>query len=976
MTIQSFSGLFYSLTKVWNTISETLLTSYDQQLTVMKGGKTLIANSSEETIQPIIQDKELTKIQKILEDDIVILNALQIHVSFNLQNESENIEEILSEYLTRTQLFFQERENLFNQDLRNRLTLLMQNFTENQGKLDRQHLAILEVLQADLQKYCLQKQRELQLELKYLEAQQAEKITIYNRDRVINKIHEEKRQENSPILILAEDIIKQADFDQILQPLRVFFVPPVLSHDCDQNHCNFPVPEETLENYLRCFWQKYTATGRTINFLGGAWKSHLLRGETAANNLFVKLQPIPTLILDAIAPDNNFQLRYSFWSGNSRSFRYQSPINYLPWREVLYNFAKQRSIDWQAEINQLKAQGNPEEEIYSEYSQTTCEHHQHNLKMLEREQKYLGRGNQNITRMDDRFYHLHQKDYEDLGKIIGLCQNIIGGLIADEYFLIHVPVKMRKMPLLPYLLPELLKNIPLIEHTALIEMVVSFYNNLYNTFLQPTESARIPDLRLQLAEHLLALSDKKWAINQIFASVDSWLNLRGIETTEPICQMPASQLSNMLSHNLTGADQEYIIKLNHCLFQAGEKHEFNVINYCWQRGIERLERGEYASAISDFTQVLQLDSNHIANYHRGIAYIKINQYEEAIADFTQVLKLNPHDAQAYYERGSIYYELGEYQQALDDYNHSWAINPENPDLLYRREITQAILKKIERDHLKAKENFKGEKLNLEVLTVNTYGEEIAKQIVTVYQKLENLDEEVNLEMIYIPAGDFLMGAYPGEIGVNQDEYPQHRVTITEPFYMSKYPITQAQYKAIMNGENPSDNKGDQHPVERVTWDMAIKYCQRLSAKTGKTYRLPTEAEWEYAARAGTQTPFHFGETLTDKLANYRANYTYGNGQIGEEQGQTTSVGNYPPNAFGLYDMHGNVWEWCQDDWHQNYYFAPTDGSAWLNTDGNIKILRGGSWSDGPAYCRIATRYYIHRSFIDNLFGFRVCTQKV
>ncbi|MGL5508383.1 MAG: formylglycine-generating enzyme family protein, partial [Microcoleaceae cyanobacterium] len=264
----------------------------------------------------------------------------------------------------------------------------------------------------------------------------------------------------------------------------------------------------------------------------------------------------------------------------------------------------------------------------------------------------------------------------------------------------------------------------------------------------------------------------------------------------------------------------------------------------------------------------------------------------------------------------------------------------------------------------------------EVISVDIWGEEISRKHTTVHQKQENLGEDVNLAMIYIPAGTFSMGANTNEIGANKDEYPQHQVTIKEPFYMGKYPITQAQYKAIMNGENPSDAKGDQRPVERITWDMAINYCQQLSAKTGKIYRLPSEAEWEYAARAGTQTPFHFGETLTYTLANYRANYTYANGQIGEETGETTDVGYYPPNAFGLYDMHGNIWEWCQDDWHKNYHCAPTDGNARLNTEGNIKILRGGSWCDGPAYCRVATRYYIHRSFIDNLFGFRVCTEKM
>jgi formylglycine-generating enzyme required for sulfatase activity len=973
MTIQSLSNPFYPLTAIWKNISETLLMPHEL-LSILPIDQ-LFATGSHQLTLPR-ENQELMATYQVLQSEIALFNILQNHVSPDLKKDPLLFEETLPAYLRNTQQILQGQEHQLNKNLQDRLAILIEDFSDNRGKLNCQDLSKLEVFRRDVQKYCLQKQRELQLELKYVEAQQAKKIAIYHRQTVINTIQEEKRQAYSPILMVAEDIINQANFSEVPQPLRVFFAPPTLSHERQQNSSEFPISEETLENYLRSFWEKYTESGRTIDFLGGAWKSNLLRGETATNSLFVKLQAIPTLILDAIAPENNFQLRYSFWPGNSLSFRYQSPINYLPWRELLYNFAKQRSINWQANIEQRRANGEKETDIQSEYSLTTRNNHQHNLKMLAREQKYLGRGNKDVTRMDDRFYHLHTKDYEDLGKIIGLCQNIIGGLIADEYFLVHVPVHARKMPFLPYLLPELLENIAPAEQTPLIEMIVSFYNNLYNIFLQPTESAWIPDLRLQLAEHLLVLPDKQWGISQIFASVDSWLNLRGIATDiEPISQLRASHLSHILANHLTIADQDYINKLNQCLLKAGEKQEFNILHSCYQRGIEYLKRGEYASAIHDLTQVLQLDANHIANYHRGIAYTQINQYAEAIADFNRVLT-NTDDAHVYYERGSVYYQLGEYEKAIDDYHQAWLLDPHIPNLVYRRDVTKGILKQIEINQLKQAEQNKGEKLRLEVIMVNNWGEEISKNISVGYQKQENLGEGVYLTMIYIPAGTFIMGANTGEIGASQDEYPQHQVNIAEPFYMSKYPITQAQYKAIMNGKNPSDTLGDQRPVERITWDMAINYCQQLSAKTSKTYRLPSESEWEYAARAGTQTPFHFGETLTYTLANYRANYTYGNGQIGDEPGQTTDVGLYSPNAFGLYDIHGNVWEWCQDDWHKNYYSAPTDGNAWLNTDGNIKILRGGSWCDGPAYCRVAARYYIHRSFIDNLFGFRVCTKKV
>ncbi len=226
---------------------------------------------------------------------------------------------------------------------------------------------------------------------------------------------------------------------------------------------------------------------------------------------------------------------------------------------------------------------------------------------------------------------------------------------------------------------------------------------------------------------------------------------------------------------------------------------------------------------------------------------------------------------------------------------------------------------------------------------------------------EDLGNEIELEMIAIPSGTFMMGSPSGE--GRDTEKPQHKVTV-QAFYMGKYPVTQAQYQQVM-GTNPSNFQGDdQRPVECVSWDDAVEFCQRLSKQTGQEYRLPTEAEWEYACRAGTTTqyyPYFFGENITEQLANY-----------GRNVGETTAVGKYPPNAFGLYDMHGNVWEWCQDDWYGNYEDAPIDGSARLLDKNSIKVLRGGSWIYRPGLCRSASRLdVIRRDNRVNYIGFRV-----
>jgi formylglycine-generating enzyme required for sulfatase activity len=256
----------------------------------------------------------------------------------------------------------------------------------------------------------------------------------------------------------------------------------------------------------------------------------------------------------------------------------------------------------------------------------------------------------------------------------------------------------------------------------------------------------------------------------------------------------------------------------------------------------------------------------------------------------------------------------------------------------------------------------------ETLTSTTYEIKRSRRRAEFFP--EDLGNGVFLEMVKIPGGSFLMGSPENELEQSDDEKPQQKVNI-QPFFMGKFPITQAQYQAVM-GKNPSHFKGEKKPVECVTWDNAVEFCAKLSQKTGKTYRLASEAEWEYACRAGTTTPFHFGETITTDLANYNGSYSYGSAPKGNSLQQTTDVGSFPANAFGLYDMHGNVWEWCQDSWHKNYSGMPTNGSAWVNNNDNrYRMLRGGSWFSLPWDCRCAFRFGNERKYRYSFIGFRV-----
>ncbi len=246
--------------------------------------------------------------------------------------------------------------------------------------------------------------------------------------------------------------------------------------------------------------------------------------------------------------------------------------------------------------------------------------------------------------------------------------------------------------------------------------------------------------------------------------------------------------------------------------------------------------------------------------------------------------------------------------------------------------------------------------------------------------VEDLGNGIDLHMMLIPGGTFLMGAPETEEGSRDNERPQHQVTVPT-FFMGKYQVTQAQWQVVASldpvnrklNPDPSRFKGKNLPVERVSWYDASEFCDRLSRQTVRSYRLPSEAEWEYACRAGTTTPFHFGETITSELANYNGEVIYSVGAKGNYRGKPTDVGSFGvANAFGLYDMHGLVWEWCADHRHDNYEAAPIDGSAWLiESDNPFRVLRGGSWKNNPENCRSAYRYRDHADADNEIIGFRV-----
>ncbi|VXD22777.1 hypothetical protein PL8927_760084 [Planktothrix serta PCC 8927] len=419
-------------------------------------------------------------------------------------------------------------------------------------------------------------------------------------------------------------------------------------------------------------------------------------------------------------------------------------------------------------------------------------------------------------------------------------------------------------------------------------------------------------------------------------------------------------------------------------FRAKEKAKFKWAKQAW------LKLKTQQKQLKEQQLASQQQLTEILTKFDQFSQVPSQQLTESISTLTQQLAIIQQQlTTATAERQQLQTQVNQLNQSQIEYQEKLAQEIVTPQTLLNfftpiNEKLTAIKTQLEAAKIEASIPQKKPSLKIKLrevsfvgVTVNRQGLIINSQPQKAQEFLEDLDTKKMLEMVSIPGGTFLMGS-PQRIG-NDSEKPQHQVTVSA-FLMGKYPITQAQWKRVANlpkvrrdlKPDPSNFKGERRPVENVNWDDAVEFCARLYQYTGTAYRLPSEAEWEYACRAGTTTPFHFGETITADLANYDASNTYDNGPKGIHRQQTTVVGSFPPNAFGLYDMHGNVWEWCADPLHENYQGAPTDGSVWEsggNTD--FRVVRGGSWYDNPRNCRSANRFKSVPDSRNLYFGFRV-----
>jgi formylglycine-generating enzyme required for sulfatase activity len=351
-----------------------------------------------------------------------------------------------------------------------------------------------------------------------------------------------------------------------------------------------------------------------------------------------------------------------------------------------------------------------------------------------------------------------------------------------------------------------------------------------------------------------------------------------------------------------------------------EYHDLAARNYS-NRAKGNAEAGRWDLALPDLSAAIRHDPKP-AIYHRqrGAAHFNLKQFELAVADFTAAIEREPKEPSYYQFRGEAYKALGKQKEADADFEQA------------RRLANQQS------------------------------------------KRPDPITNSIGMVLVHIPAGEFLMGTPENDPSKAWDEIP-HRVRISKPFFMGKYEVTQGQYQKVM-GKNPSYcarlPNPEQHPVEQVSWDDAVAFCRALSdlpdeKAAGRSYRLPTEAEWEYACRAGTTTAYHFGNDSND-LSKYAL---FGGHKAGVWA--TQKVGIKLPNAWGLHDMHGNVWEWCADEYGP--YRVETEVVDPQGPDKGVgKVARGGSWDYGAVKCRSAQRYggeVLTRSFTNFAFGFRV-----
>ena len=848
----------------------------------------------------------------------------------SFQGEQRGLDRQLQVHLADLSREFQAQENERNRDLQLTLTELNQEFQSQQGELSRAFSEKLEVFRADLQKYFFEQQRELQIQLKEQDIELARELRKYDRQTAITVVEEQKRQNNSPIWLVAGDLLRRGNTSGVL-PLNVFFSPPVLKFDRtkESDAKGFPAMEDYLQQELRKFFQQYQGRDRQIDYLAGAWTSKQFSNEAAARQIFLGLQSEPTLILESALEGENLSISFAYWGLGHIKERYETVMRFS-WLEVLYSFVKERTETW---FRNRAVEGSTEAEWIEEYGEKFVRQYQANRGVMAKEQRWIDRGDD--IRELERNYHLAPKDWDQLKRLVAICHCAIAGWVTDEYFLLDVNPDRRQLPLLPELLSELVSGMSETVQHQFIDGSVHIYQKLYDCLISEVPDWE-PELRLELATSLIKLPSHDAGLAQINASLKVWLFSRGVDWSSGTPVLP------LLSSVAKPEDEAYFRSLYQVWELVGINDKVDMGSAYYRRGESFLKRRDYSAAYADFERAIALGHTEAVQRRELVVHL-----QEHISDEKR--------------------KLQEAEQAA-----ALAKQQQQAEALERRELERKLQEaeeKAKRQAFILSQDVKEEidiDDDLPIIRPSRFIDHENQVPVNIplphWSSLDSkltIENGVTIELVNIPAGSFMMG---DDNSPYQDEKPAHRVTL-KAFQMSKYPITQKQYRLVM-GTNPSRFQGDENcPVETVYWYNAVKFCEELSKKIGQKVKLPTEAQWEYACRAGSTGKYCFGDDDSQV-----GNYAWYRGNSGREP---HPVGEKLANSWGLYDMYGNVWEWCEDVWHENYYNgAPTDGSAWLTGgDKNRRALRGGSTSLN--YCYSACRYKRSALGRYEFVGFRV-----
>jgi formylglycine-generating enzyme required for sulfatase activity len=813
---------------------------------------------------------------------------------------------------------------------------------------------LLEEQRQDFQRKQFEKQKELQLELAAgqrktqldLAADQRKtqlKLLGIQRDNQVELEELREVSQNWPLRTLRPASILKASSEahqkDALIPLRLIPAPPIVDYDSfGAANKSFPNIEEGLAQGLRQFLSKYyphNRTERPVELLDGAWDSKKYHGGSVIQLLHGWLKSEPILILESVIDGNYLHFRLAYWGPAQEKYSYQTLIADLPYREIVYESVKARALRWKKTQDKLIKSGKSAEEVNRLGGDNAA-----NLKILEQEEEYRQLGI-DIQQLDlQKHYKVGEQDFKYLCQFLANCHRLVAGFIADIHYLIQNNVP----PLLPKLLPELTEDF---YNPQLLESIVTGYRQVYQA-LENERPAWMPELALDLANSLKYLPDKSWAKEQVKYSFQSWLRVRGVTPPEGI-EEAISAMKSVMSLE----DEEYFTALQECFKEVEESLAASQI--------KRL-LNEYAS-VEDYCQrVMALWKVGQLQEAMGVLNSAINRYPDypKIRQLRQQLQeeIEERNAETNCDRAMALWQSAQLQEALLILDSAIKRYPDNPKIRQFRQFRQQLPAKIK-------------VFEFETVTVNRQGQAVRREKKQAQSFIEDLGNGVILEMVAVSGGKFVMGSPENEENRGSDHYiilegPQHEVTVP-PFFIGKFQVTQKQWKVVVSFPKvdrdlnpdpyyPYHFQGDGRPIDPVSWTDAVEFCKRLSKKTGREYRLPSEAEWEYACRAGTTTPFYFGQTITSDLVNYHGDQTYADEPKGRYRETTTPVGQFPPNAFGLYDMHGNVWEWCADNWHDNYNGAPTNGRAWLEGgDDSRSPIRGGCLYTHPGGCRSDSR---------------------